>query len=142
MAQPYRMRNPEAGGAPPDPATMIEHRVSFLKTVLSLTDAQATQATTIYTNAAEAAGPLRTQLSTARESIRDAVKNNNAAAIEQLSATIGALTGQMTAIQSKAEAAFYAILSADQRTKYDEVGRGPFGPGGFRPGGGRSPRTP
>jgi hypothetical protein len=70
------------------------------------------------------------------------INNNNSAAIDQLSATIVRLAGQMTAIHGKAEAAFYGILSADQRTKYDEVGRGPFGPGGFRPGGDRGPRTP
>jgi len=122
-------------GTPPDPATMIARRVSFLTTLLSLTDAQASQATTIFTNAATAATTPRTSLSTAQQSMQDAVKSNNTQAIDQLSATIGTLTGQITSIQNKAEAAFYAILTTDQKAKLDQLdmhGLGPrIGIGGF-----------
>jgi len=46
-----------------------------------------------------------------------------------VAANIGLLTGQIQAIQSKANAAFYAILTADQQTKFDQIGFGGFGPG-------------
>jgi len=54
--------------------------------------------------------------------MRDAVKKNDTAAIDQLSATIGTETGQLSAIQNKADAAFYAILTPDQQAKYDKAG--------------------
>lgn len=118
---------------PPDPATMIERKVSFLKALLSLTDAQVSQETTIATNALAAETPLKSSLSTARTSLRDAVKANNTATIDSLSTQIGTLTGQISAIESKAEAAFYALLTADQKTKYDALG------GGHGPGDGHGP---
>jgi Spy/CpxP family protein refolding chaperone len=82
---------------------------------------------------------VRDSLKTAHQSLTDAVKSNNSAGIDQASSTIGSLTAQMTAADSKAEAAFYQILTPDQQTKYTEsqgrgfggFGRGP-GPGGFR----------
>jgi hypothetical protein len=52
-----------------------------------------------------------------------------------LAAASGTLDGQLTAINSKAEAAFYAILTADQQTKFVSIPRrGPGGPGGPPPG--------
>ena len=69
---------------------------------------------------------------TANQSLVDAVKKNDTAAIDQVSANIGTLQGQLTAIQSKADAAFYAILTPDQQSKYHI---GPMGgPGGMGPG--------
>ncbi len=132
--------NPQQGPpGPRDPAAMVERRIAFLKTLLNLTDTQTTQATTIFTNAANAAAPLQANLFEARKEMREAVKTNNVAGIDQLSATIGSLTGETTAIHSKAEAAFYALLTAEQRTRYDSFGPGgPAMPGG--PGGGFGPR--
>ncbi len=137
--------NQEGPMGPRDPAAMAERRIAFMTTLLNLTDAQTTQATTIFTNAANAAAPLQANLFEARQEMREAVKTNNAGAIDQLSATIGNLTGQTTAIHNKAEAAFYALLTAEQRTKFDSFGRGgpgmPGGPGGgFGPRGGRGPQ--
>src|SRR4051812_31932607 len=101
MAQP---------GNPPDPATMIQHRVERLTALLTLTTTQATEATTIFTNAQTALTPLQTAISGYRTTLQTAVKSNATATIDQVSASIGTATGQMTAIQNKAEAAFYAIL--------------------------------
>ena len=112
-----------------DPAERIARRVEFLKALLTLTDAQATQATTIFTNAEAAATTPRASLETARASLKDSIKSNSTANIDSLSTQIGTLTSQLTAIQSKAEAAFYALLTADQKTRYDAVGGG-RGPGG------------
>lgn len=123
------------GGTPPDPQTMIQNKVAHLTTLLTLTDAQKTQATSIFTDEVTASQSLQTSLRTARESIAAAVKANTPATIDQLATTIGTLTGQLTAIQSKAEAVFYNMLTVDQRTKYDSLHHG--GPGGF---GGPGPR--
>lgn len=124
---------------PPDPAAMIARRVEMLTKLLTLTDAQKTQATTIFTTAQTASSSLRTSSQTARESLSAAIKSNNTSLIDQLSANLGTLSGQLTAIESKADAAFYAILTSDQQSKYDEVprggmGGGPGGPGPMRGG--------
>jgi hypothetical protein len=97
---------------------MIQRRVQRLTTILSLTDAQASQATSIFTNAHAAAAPLQTSISDARKSMRTAVKANDTGTISTAAANIGNLTGQMLAIHSKAEAAFYAILTPEQQAKF------------------------
>jgi Spy/CpxP family protein refolding chaperone len=127
-----------AAGTPPDPATMVANQVTRLTTLLSLTTAQAAQATTIFTNAATASTPLHTTLATDRDSLQTAIKGNATATIDQLATAIGSLEGQLLSIHSKANAAFYAILTADQQAKFDQLGGhgfgGPGGPGGPPPG--------
>lgn len=134
---------PRAQGTPPDPATMVQNQVARLTTMLNLTSAQVSTATSIFTAAQTTVTPLQTTLNTTRQSLEAAVKTNATANIEQLSATVGSLTGQITAAQSKAHAAFYAILTTDQQATLNQHGglggpggmgrRGGFGPGG--PGG-------
>ena len=116
------------GGTPPDPTTMIQMRVNRLTTLLGLTDAQKSQATTIFTNAYTASQSILTSLQTAHQSLAAAVTANSAATIDQVSGTIGTLEGQLLAINSKADSAFYAILTSDQQTKFDAMPHG--GPGG------------
>lgn len=117
---------------PPDAASMASRHVERLTSALTLTAAQQTQATTIFTNAFNAEANLRTNLQTAHTSLRTAVQKNDTASIDNLSSQIGALSGQELNIQSKAEAAFYATLTADQQTKYasQHTRGGPGGPGG------------
>jgi Spy/CpxP family protein refolding chaperone len=119
-------------GNPPDPATRVQMRVDMLAQRLGLTDAQKAQATTIFTNAATAETTVQTSMRTARTALSDAVKANNSNAIDQAATTIGTLTGQMASIQGKADAAFYAILTPDQQSKFDTT-RGPGGPGMMGP---------
>ena len=107
---------------------MIQMRVSHLTVLLSLTSAQQTQATTIFTNALTASQSVQSSLHTDRDTLAAAVKANNTAAIDQVSVTIGTLQGQLTAINAKSDAAFYAILTPDQQAKYDAMPHG--GPGG------------
>ena len=121
---------------------MAADQVARLTTLLNLTSAQAAQATTIFTTAATSTATLRTSLDTDMQSLQTAVKANAASTIDQVSANIGTLQGQMLAIQSKSDAAFRAILTADQQTKLDQLG-GPGGPGGFGRGlGGPPPPLP
>jgi Spy/CpxP family protein refolding chaperone len=49
------------------------------------------------------------------------VRSNNTVGIEQLAATIGNLTAQLTLAQSKARAAFYRILTPEQRTALEQL---------------------
>jgi len=123
------------GGQPPDPATMVEMRVNMLATRLSLTDAQKAQATTIYTQSNSSATTLRTNARTIQQSLSDAVRKNDVNSIDSLSANLGTLEGQIMAIDRKADAAFYAILTPDQQTKYSQRPAG--GPGGGMMGRGR-----
>jgi hypothetical protein len=123
---------------PPDPATIVANQVTRLTKLLTLSASQVTQATTIFTNALTAITPLQTSLHTDWQSLQTAVKSDDTATIDLVSATIGGLTGQITAIQNKADAAFYAILSTTQQTTLSQSGGigGPgFGPGGHGPGG-------
>ncbi|MDQ6758492.1 MAG: Spy/CpxP family protein refolding chaperone [Acidobacteriota bacterium] len=124
--------HPGPGGAPPDPQAMIQMRVGFLANSLGLTDDQKTKATTILTDAFTASQSIRASERANRQAIADAVKQNNTAVIDQLSVTAGTLAGQLLAIDSKANAAIYAMLTPDQQAKFDTHPRG--GPGGGGPG--------
>ena len=127
-------------GSPPDTATMVQNQVSRLTSLLSLTTSQASQATTIFTNAANAITPLQTQMSADYTSLAGAVKSNTTATIDQLASQIGSLQGQIIDIQNKADAAFYAILTSSQQATLNQTnlpGRGGFG---FGPGPGGPPR--
>ncbi len=127
MAQ--RPFGPLTSSTPPDPATIVANKVARLTKLLTLTSAQQTQATTIFTNSLAAITPLQTTLSTDRTSLAAAVKANATSTIDQLSASIGATTGQITGIQSKADAAFYAILDSTQQSTLNNS-HGGFGGGG------------
>jgi Spy/CpxP family protein refolding chaperone len=129
---------------PPDPATMAQMRVDWLARTLNLTDAQKTQAQTIFLNAITASQALRTEGQTLHESLVTAIKANNNAGIDQVANELAVHDAKTTAINAKAEAAFYLILTADQQANY-HVGAGGGrpgfggGPGGPPPGGGMSP---
>jgi Spy/CpxP family protein refolding chaperone len=123
---------------PPDPATIVAHRVARLTKLLDLNTTQAGTATTIFTNSLAAVTPLETSLSTDRQSLAAAVKSNDTATIESLATSIGTVTGQIIAIQNKADAAFYAILSPTQQTTLNQS-KGAGGHGGFGRGSGGPP---
>lgn len=102
--------------------------IGFLAGYLNLTDAQKTQAEAIFDAAKAAAEPVRGRMTSAREALETAVKGAKSdAEIDALSATVGTLSGQLTAIHSKAMVKFRAILTPEQITKLDsrEGRRGP-----------------
>jgi Spy/CpxP family protein refolding chaperone len=110
---------------PPSPA---DH-VARLATLLNLSAAQQAQATTIFTNEQTALAPVETQTQTAHANLSTAIKGNQSATIDTVTAQIGSYHAQISSIQSKAQAAFYALLTADQQAKYDALpGRGGRGP--------------
>ncbi|MCW5979175.1 MAG: periplasmic heavy metal sensor [Bryobacteraceae bacterium] len=114
------------GGGPRGP--------DFLAGYLGLSDAQKEQAKAIFEAADAAAETPRGELQSAREALTAAVKAGQPdAALDQLSAAVGVIEGQLTAIRAKATAKFYALLTAEQKQKYDQLGErgGPDGRGGF-----------
>lgn len=129
--------------SPPTPARMTAHQVARLTTLLSLTAEQQTQATAIFTTEQTAMSSLFPSMQSAHKALQAAVRTQDTAAITTLAAQIGTLTTQETQARATAQAAFYAVLSADQQTKYDQLpqggafgGRGgPGGPGGPGAGG-------
>jgi Spy/CpxP family protein refolding chaperone len=130
---------PPGGGPPRGPRMNVQGHVATMTTLLSLSSSQQAQATKIFTDAQTAAKAVNTSMRTARTSLDAAVKKNDLGAIEQLSAQIGTLEGQMTSINSKAEASFYASLTPEQQTKADTLRATHGGMGGP---GGRGPRPP
>lgn len=125
-----------SGGAQPDPARMVEARVAMLAQALNLTDAQKTQAMKIFTDAQAASERYREEIQVVRQEMQTAIKANDPASIDRYARDIGTATAEITAIDARAQAAFYGLLTADQKTKYDQMpGRGfGMGPGGMGPG--------
>ncbi len=128
-----------------DPA---QFRVDFLAGHLSLTDLQKADALAIFKAAATAGEALRAQFPDKQKALREAVKSNAAdSQIDVLASDLGALHGKQLAIQTKAEAKFYALLTAEQKAKFDTShqngpgGRPGFGGPGGPPSGGRGPRN-
>ena len=119
-------------GAPPDAASRVRMHVELLTSRLNLTETQQTKATALLTEAQTAGETIQTNLESARQSIAAAVKKNDTAEIDRLAAQAGTLSGQLLAADAKAQAALYAILTADQRSQYDSMPRG--GPGAGGPG--------
>jgi Spy/CpxP family protein refolding chaperone len=60
-------------------------------------------------------------MKTAHEALATAVTTNNADGISQAANTVGNLTAQMTAVEAKADAALYLILSPDQQAKFGQI---------------------
>jgi Spy/CpxP family protein refolding chaperone len=118
-------------------------RVATMTTLLSLSSGQQAQATSLFAAARTSEKTVQTSMHTAQTALAAAIKKNDVASIDTLTAQIGTLHAQSLSIQSKAEAAFYATLSADQQTKYDTLHHGGFGgPGGGPRGPGDDMRPP
>jgi Spy/CpxP family protein refolding chaperone len=123
---------------PPTPEVMAQHQVIRYSTILSLTSEQQSQATTLFTEEATSGKTLRTSERTAHEALETAIKSGDTAAIQEAATTLGQLNGQQIALRATTQAKFYAMLTADQKTKYAALEHGhrggPGGSGG--PGGG------
>jgi Spy/CpxP family protein refolding chaperone len=99
-------------------------RLDFLAGYLGLTDSQKEQAKAIFDAASQAAQTALGQLTSAREALQQAVKAGRSdAELDRLAAAVGVIEGQLAGIRAKAEAKFYALLTAEQKQKYDERGR-------------------
>ena len=128
--------------APPDPATVAQNHVTRLTAQLSLSSSQASQAATIYGNAATATAPLQAAMKSYRSALQAAVKSGATETIEQTAASIGSTMGQIMASQSKADAAFYLTLTTSQQAALNATPGGFGGPGFGGPGAGGPPPGP
>lgn len=99
-----------------------DRRLQFLTDYLGLTTTQRAQAETIFTNQRNAAGPLAQQMQPVRQILAAGAKAQRThAEIDEAAAQLGALTAQLTAIQVKAQADFYRILTPEQQQKLDRL---------------------
>jgi Spy/CpxP family protein refolding chaperone len=119
---------------PPSPASMAQHEVQRYTTLLSLAPAQVEQATSFFTVDATARQSSWTSEKTAHQALEAAIKANDTATIQSTANTLGQIESETLAAHALARAQFYAILTADQKTKFAELekehmmggfGRGP-----------------
>lgn len=106
-----------AAPAQPSPAPARAHARKEMLQSLNLTAAQRQQAKTIFQNTHQQVQPLVQQLRQDRQSLEAAVQAGDTAQIQQLSAAMGALHGQMLGARSAGMAQFYALLTPDQKAK-------------------------
>lgn len=122
---------------PPSPPTPTQHaarELAFMTQMLSLTPDQQSQAKTIFTKAASSESGVRASMHAAHQALQTAIENNDTAAISVAAEKIGQLTTQQITAHATAEAAFRAILTADQVAKLKTLhgfghGPGPMGHG-------------
>jgi Spy/CpxP family protein refolding chaperone len=121
----------------------VANQVAYFTTLLDLTSTQQASATTIFTTQQTALQALQTPMQTAQTALQTAITSNTG--LGTAAAVIGNLTAQQVLAQATGSAAFYAILTTTQQTKFTQLnnppqggpGQGPGpGPGQGGPGGG------
>jgi hypothetical protein len=107
----------------PSQKTTAPHEgfVTEIETVLAMAPAQKDQARTAIDEARQSATPIRQELMNTNRDLRAAIRSDNTAQIQRLSATEGQEIGRLLAIRSSAVAKVYNTLRPDQRTKADAL---------------------
>jgi Spy/CpxP family protein refolding chaperone len=95
--------------------------IGSLGKVLSLSPAQQDETASIFAAASSSDATLKKSIKTTRQSLGEAVKNNDSAAISEASVAIGTLLGQRHLIGAKANAAFFQVLTADQQARFNQL---------------------
>jgi Spy/CpxP family protein refolding chaperone len=120
---------------PPTPAAIAQHQVQRYTTLLTLNANQVEQATTIFTTEATTEQNSRASERAAHQTLETAIKAGDTATIQTTATTLGQMSGEMMAAHALARSQFYALLTADQKTKYSQLeqehmmggpGHGPF----------------
>ena len=125
-------QGPQGPPPPPDPATRVQRRVEYFAAALKLSAAQQRQAAAIFSDADANAAAVREQLQTAHQNLRAAERENKPEQVDDLASKIGNLVARLTALQAKADMAFYQLLSPAQQSKLGEMDRrAPSGPEPF-----------
>jgi Spy/CpxP family protein refolding chaperone len=115
-------QRPGPGDSARGPQAGPQKRIDFLAARLNLTDSQKQQATSIFNAEEEATKKLRESLEQAHKGLANAVKTRATDdQIDRLAGTMGTLVGQLTATQMKATTKFQAILTEEQRQKFDQL---------------------
>jgi hypothetical protein len=124
----------------PSIATMVQHEVTRLTTLLTFTPGEVTSLTELLTNNATSDQALMASRRTAEKALRTAETANDSAGIQAASAQLGTISGQMTANRATLNAGIAQILTSQQLAIYKALGHGGFrggrggfggGPGGF-----------
>ena len=102
--------------------------MQHLTTLLDLNPTVAQAATTAFTNAATANGPIESELRTAHKTLQADIESGSPN-IANDAAAIGVLEGKILANNSAAEQTFWGSLSTEQQMKYKQLGHGGFGHG-------------
>ncbi len=100
-----------------------EKRLAKMAEVLELSDAQQTQIRDIYTQAREAAAPLREKMAASRKALHEAVdaKTFDEAKIRSLVAEKSAVQADLMIHRAQTRQQVYAILTPEQQQLYDKV---------------------
>jgi Spy/CpxP family protein refolding chaperone len=106
------------GQTPPTPEQFAERQVTHLTEMLSLNTTQQTEAKTIFTNQATGSATAHASMATAHKALQTAVEANDMAAIATAATQIGSLTTQEVQSRAIADAALYAILTAEQQATF------------------------
>ena len=109
------------GGGRGGPVEMDERTaLLLLSTLLSLSDSQRQQLTTVFDAAAQTAAPIATQLEAGKGALFEAVKSGKSDdQIKNLAEQEGSLTSQMLALQAQTFSKMWALLDSDQKSKVD-----------------------
>jgi Spy/CpxP family protein refolding chaperone len=115
---------------------IAQHQVQRYTTLLTLNANQVEKATTIFTTEATAEQNVRTTEHAAHQAMETAIKSNDTAAIQSTSSSLGQISAERENAHATARAQFYAIITADQKTKYSQLEEehmmGGFGHGPMR----------
>jgi Spy/CpxP family protein refolding chaperone len=113
----------EVQSQPAQPAEQSHRRNGGAKLAqyLNLTPAQQAQAQAQFQAARQSAQPIRQQLKQIRADMFQAIRANDTAKIDQLSAQEASLKGQMSAVRHEAFARIYSTLTPEQRAKADQL---------------------
>lgn len=111
------------GAVAHNPQTTAGHDrfITEIETVLSMTPAQKTDVQTVLQKARQSAEPVRQQLKATNQALRTAVRSDDTAQIQRLSATEGQEIGQLAAIRNSAVAQVYKSLTPDQKQRADAL---------------------
>ena len=105
----------------PSAAQLAQGDVQRYVMVLGLSSTEQEEALTIFTTEETVETSIHTAEQTAQASLLTAIEGNDTATIATLSATLGGLHGQDIQARAVASAAFYAILTTDQQTKFVQI---------------------
>ena len=111
----------EVGSQPAQPAVQQHRRGARIAQYLNLTPAQEAQAKAAFLAARQSALPIRQQLKQTRAAMFQAVRANDTASIDQLSAQEASLKGRISALRQEAFAKIYSTLTPEQRVKADQL---------------------
>jgi Spy/CpxP family protein refolding chaperone len=119
---------------PPTPAAIAQRQVQRYTTLLTLNANQVEQATTLFTTEATTHANSRASERAAHQALEAAIKANDTATIQTTATQLGQLSGEAMATHALARAQFYALLTADQKTKFSQLEEEHMMGGGFEHG--------